>query len=180
MRTYFTADTHFGHARIIGFADRPFVSVDEMDECLIANWNARVRRRDTVYHLGDFALGRVERIREVFSRLNGTKHLLLGNHDRAGEMTGLGWASVQHYLRRSVDGVTFCMLHYPMLTWERRSRNAVDRVASVNLFGHVHSTPDDPKHAWDRCQYDVGVDNNAFAPISSQEIVAKLRARVPG
>lgn len=50
---YFTADTHFGHENIIKFCDRPFASVEEMDETLIANWNGRVRANDTVFILGD-------------------------------------------------------------------------------------------------------------------------------
>jgi hypothetical protein len=54
---YFTADTHFNHANIISFCQRPFASVAEMNEALIAKWNARVGEGDLVYHLGDFAGG---------------------------------------------------------------------------------------------------------------------------
>ena len=46
---YFTADTHFEHENVIRFCDRPFASANEMDEAMIANWNARVRGNDTVY-----------------------------------------------------------------------------------------------------------------------------------
>ncbi|MBL8880695.1 MAG: hypothetical protein JNG88_16400 [Phycisphaerales bacterium] len=53
---WFTADTHFGHANIIKHCRRPFASVEEMDETLLRNINARVGRSDTLYHLGDFAL----------------------------------------------------------------------------------------------------------------------------
>jgi calcineurin-like phosphoesterase family protein len=52
---YFTADQHFGHAGIIGLCKRPFRSVEEMDEAMIANWNAVVGPDDEVWHLGDFA-----------------------------------------------------------------------------------------------------------------------------
>ncbi len=180
MTVFFTADTHFGHNGIIRYATRPFASIEEMDEHLVAKWNARVRPADTVFHLGDFALGTLERTREYFGRLRGQKHLILGNHDRASEMHDVGWLSVQHYLRRSVDKTTFCMFHYPMLTWERRHRNDMGKVASVNLFGHVHSTPGDPTYSWDRCQYDVGVDNNEYAPVAHEEVIAVLRAKIIG
>ena len=50
---YFTADTHFGHNNVIQFCDRPFASVEEMDEAMIQNWNERVTGNDTVYILGD-------------------------------------------------------------------------------------------------------------------------------
>jgi calcineurin-like phosphoesterase family protein len=50
---YFTADLHLGHANIINHCDRPFSSVEEMDEHLINAWNSRVRPNDTVYIIGD-------------------------------------------------------------------------------------------------------------------------------
>ena len=49
---YFTADTHFDHANIIRFCNRPFATVEEMNETLIANWNRKVHGNDTVYILG--------------------------------------------------------------------------------------------------------------------------------
>lgn len=45
----FTADTHFGHANIIRFCDRPFTDIEAMNESLIANWNRKVTNSDTVY-----------------------------------------------------------------------------------------------------------------------------------
>lgn len=79
----FTSDTHFGHAAVINLCSRPFTSVDEMDQEMIERWNAAVRPSDTVWHLGDFAHKcRPDRINWIFSRLNGTKHLIVGNHDK--------------------------------------------------------------------------------------------------
>ena len=72
-----TSDTHYGHANIIRFCDRPFASSEEMDEALIANFNERVKPGDTVYHLGDFSFAKDPA--RVFRRLNGTIHLVLGN-----------------------------------------------------------------------------------------------------
>lgn len=42
----FTADTHFGHANIIRFCDRPFTDIEAMNETLIANWNRKVTNSD--------------------------------------------------------------------------------------------------------------------------------------
>ena len=77
---YFTADTHFGHENVIRFCDRPFSSANEMDEAMIANWNARVKGDDTVYVLGDMFF-RSTNAETILQRLKGKKRLIVGNHD---------------------------------------------------------------------------------------------------
>lgn len=52
-KIYFTSDNHFGHERVIGFDNRPFASVEEMDAEMIRRWNAKVGKGDLVYFLGD-------------------------------------------------------------------------------------------------------------------------------
>jgi calcineurin-like phosphoesterase family protein len=88
--TWFTADLHLGHERIIELCARPFGSLGEMHDALIDNWNSRVEDRDTVWVLGDVALGPIEESLALVSRLNGHKILVAGNHDRcfAGYNTG--------------------------------------------------------------------------------------------
>ena len=49
--TYFTSDQHFGHLNIIRLSHRPFATVDEMDDELLARWNAKVKDGDVVYVL---------------------------------------------------------------------------------------------------------------------------------
>lgn len=71
MTVFFTSDTHYHHARVIHYSKRPFESVDEMGEALIANWNAVVRPGDLVYHLGDFAFCDAARAVVIAKRLNG-------------------------------------------------------------------------------------------------------------
>ena len=82
MKRYIIADTHFGHANIIQYANRPFRDVSHMNEMLIRNWNETVQSDDLVYILGDFTLSRrIEVIKNLVSRLNGRKILIMGNHD---------------------------------------------------------------------------------------------------
>lgn len=80
--TFFTSDTHFGHANIIRFCKRPFENVEEMNEVLIENWNKVVSDDDTVFHLGDFAFGGSNVWKEIIPRLKGHINLIIGNHDR--------------------------------------------------------------------------------------------------
>lgn len=79
--TFFTSDTHFNHANIIRFCNRPFKDVNQMNEVLIENWNRVISPGDTVFHFGDFCLGGSLEWTNVLDRLNGKIHLILGNHD---------------------------------------------------------------------------------------------------
>lgn len=76
---YFIADTHFNHKNIIKYDDRPFSSVEEMNETMIQLWNSRVTQNDNVYILGDVGFGNVD---NILRRLNGNKYLIRGNHDK--------------------------------------------------------------------------------------------------
>ncbi len=80
-RVFFTSDTHFNHANIIKFCNRPFKNVDEMNEALITNWNKVVSADDYVFHLGDFCLGGSAEWTKALDCLNGKIFLILGNHD---------------------------------------------------------------------------------------------------
>lgn len=85
MTTFVCADMHLGHRGITqllrqdGTKERPWGNVEEMNEALIANWNSVVRPKDTVIVLGDFVINRSAL--PLADRLNGTKELVMGNHD---------------------------------------------------------------------------------------------------
>jgi calcineurin-like phosphoesterase family protein len=97
MNVFFTGDTHFGDHRVLNIRPRPFDSLDEMNETLIARWNARVRAEDDIWHLGDFASG-LKLAQLVLPKLNGRKHLVPGNNDPEA-VCRLEWTSVQRYRR---------------------------------------------------------------------------------
>ena len=163
MTIWFTADPHLGHANIIKYANRPFVSVQEMDLRIIETWNARVKRDDTVHVIGDFAFAEHD---PYLSKLNGTKHLQLGNHDHSNRVkTATGWASIAHYREVKVGGedIPVVLFHYGMRVWNRSHHGA------IHLYGHSHGTlPGDSQSC------DVGVDCWDFKPVSLPEIKARL------
>jgi calcineurin-like phosphoesterase family protein len=78
---FFTADHHFGHAKIIHAGHRPHASVNDMNADLVERWNSVVRPNDLVYHLGDVAFGALDDSLSNINRLNGRKILIPGNHD---------------------------------------------------------------------------------------------------
>ena len=174
MTTFFTSDTHFGDMRVLRFDHRPFPTLDHHDAGLIERWNARVGPRDTVWHLGDFALGPTpERAAAILGALQGEKHLLVGNNDDAATLALSGWASVAHYAEVAVEGRMLVLCHYAFRTWNGMGRGA------VNLHGHSHGklTPM-PR------QYDVGVDAQDFRPVTLPEVLLSRRGaarkRKPG
>lgn len=162
-RLWFTADTHFGHAKIIQHSRRPFADVAEMDAMLIARWNDLVGERDTVWHLGDFCHWRCDP-EPYRKQLKGRIHLVYGNHDEDARKVLAGlFDSVQDvkYLRH--DGERLWLSHYPHRSW-RNSHHG-----SYHLFGHCHG--DLPSFGR---SMDVGVDACNYAPISFDVVTEML------
>ncbi|WP_267354115.1 MULTISPECIES: metallophosphoesterase [unclassified Methylobacterium] len=170
MATYITADTHFGHPLVVSDkiqARRPFASIQEHDETLVALWNAVVRPEDTVWHLGDFAHKCTEAYAlKVFRRLNGRKLLVRGNHDGVSER--LPWAEPVRDVAQihipSRDGAQGAFLsHYAHRVWPRMHRG------DIHLFGHSHGSL--PGTA---ASTDVGVDCWEYAPTTLERIRERL------
>ena len=66
MTIRYLADMHFDHDSIIAYDNRPFDSVEEMNEALIANWNQVVTDpEDLTWILGDFCFRDGERWNEL-------------------------------------------------------------------------------------------------------------------
>jgi len=168
MTIWFTSDTHYGHANVIKYCNRPFETVEEMDNILIANYNSRVMPNDTVYHLGDFSLGRdADRI---LQRLNGRIHLILGNHDKLKPYVRDMFESVSAYKEITEYDTKIVMCHYAFRVWNKSHHG------SWNLHGHSHGNlPAIGK------QLDVGVDSHNYFPISLSEVKAIMdkKAFVP-
>lgn len=163
-RVMFTADSHFCHHGIIGMSQRPFSSVEEMDEALIRGWNAVVRPIDTVHHLGDFAhRATPQRAKAIFDRLNGRKFLLVGNHDESATKK-LPWAGPPLQMAEiTVEGQRLVVCHYAMRAWPGQHRGV------VQLYGHSHG-----RLPGSNLSLDVGVDCWGYVPVSLSQIRQRL------
>lgn len=169
-KTFYTSDPHYGHARIIDLCARPFANVDDMDNAMIERHNAKVGWDDDVWCLGDFTWHDERRASEIFGRLKGRKHLVLGNHDPE-HVVNLPWESVSQYVEHTINGVGFVLFHYPIQEWHGFFKNSGNKHKRVHLHGHIHSTPTLPKYAPIRGRLDVGVDNMNFEPVSAEEVL---------
>jgi len=176
----FTSDTHFYHTNIIGFCKRPFKNVEDMNEVLIANWNRVVAQDDIVFHLGDFCLGGSHEWTSILDRLNGKIYLILGNHDmkniRQGYINRFESVAMQMYIE--VDKQKIYLNHCPLLCYG----GSYD--GTWQLFGHVHTSTNNTGKDASRLnmlfptQYDVGVDNNDFTPVSYEQVKGIINRQI--
>lgn len=130
------------------------------------NWNEVVTPKDTIYVLGDLSFEKKDKTAEIVSKLNGHKHLVMGNHDREPvsfyhslfeSVTMLKEINVEYEGRR--QKIILC--HYPLKTWKGAHRGA------WNLHGHSHGTLEEDNYS---LQYDVGVDCNGWYPVSLSRV----------
>jgi len=129
---FYTSDLHLGHKNIIKLCNRPFFTLEEMNDTLISNWNNRITNADSIYIVGDLMFLSATDPDELLMRLKGKKHLIIGNHDKS-------WMRKvdldKHFV--SIDSlkvfsngrckITLC--HYPMMSFEGK----------YLIYGHIHN-----------------------------------------
>jgi len=172
--TFFTADQHFGHFNIVRLSHRPFASLDEMNDTMVARWNAKVRDEDTVYILGDLFF-RAATVEPILKQLKGRKHLVRGNHDHSwtAKVRMVDYfETVQTVCEIDIDGKPATLCHYPMLSYPQARRGYM-------IYGHIHNnTGDDywPLIMRRARMLNAGVDVNNFAPVTFGELLANNAA----
>lgn len=137
---FYISDLHFGHKNALAFDNRPFGTVDEMNQALIDNWNKTVTAADHVYILGDFCWGKAKDWPAVLQQLSGNKHLIRGNHDIRMPMQ----PDVRRYFvdvadyKEIKDGDQYLVLsHYPIVAFKNMY------YGWMHLYGHVHVTTEE-------------------------------------
>ena len=173
---YFIADPYFGHVNAIRLCNRPFETIEEMNETLIQNWNERIHGNDTVYIVGDMFF-RCADPEAILKRLHGKKHLLIGNHDGSWIHkvdTTKYFQSVSHMLETSDGEHALTLCHYPLLSWNHQKR-------AYMIYGHLHANTDVdymPQIFSRPNMLNAGVDINGFKPVTFSELVENNRAFV--
>lgn len=173
---WFTSDLHLGHANVLNFTARDWPDIDAMNRGLIEAINQCVMPADDLYILGDysFKLAKADAAR-LRDRI-GCRwvHLVPGNHDK-------DWSSEPEFAdtfileppicRVKADGLKLVLSHYPLMDWPSMSHG------SWHLHGHIHSAPraglasyNELNRAQGIYRYDVGVDANAYRPVSLADL----------
>jgi calcineurin-like phosphoesterase family protein len=126
-RVFFIADLHLSHTSMA--IKRGFATVEEHDEHIIAKWNSVVSKRDVTYILGDVTMEKSAPY-HLLDRLNGVKHVVLGNHDRRQDVKKLleYVESVAGMVQYKGIMLTHCPIH-PM---------ELDYKFKHNIHGHIH------------------------------------------
>lgn len=176
---FFVGDTHFGHKNILEYekAARPFATIEEHDAEIIRRWNATVRPKEYVIHVGDVSMSR--KGLECVKQLNGRIALMRGNHDifKVSDYFAAGFERLlpQPYnIGRKFGRLTrFCATHAPIHPMCLAGRWV------LNIHGHTHSACAKRSvagletYAWvdDVRYYNVSLEQHELTPTPLDEIM---------
>ena len=184
---YFTSDTHYFHEKSIEFDKRPFQDIEHMHRVMVNNYNAVVPENGVCYFLGDFGMGPAKEMKELVNSLNGTKVLVLGNHDKKhNSMYNMGFDVVVNSASIKIAGEIVTMSHCPLRGivredtssmrgtvegehWHGESRHtdySVENFGQYHLHGHIHSPNRGRSKTILDKQFDIGVVANNYRPVS--------------
>lgn len=176
-KTWLISDTHFHHSNILKFVDsntgakvRPeFESADEMDEVMIERWNSVVNAGDKVYHLGDVFIGDKDRFKKTWPKLNGTKNLIVGNHDDIRFLTSGGFFK-SVYLERKFRDMKLHLSHIPLHQTQHETGAPGSGNFLVNVHGHIHQNPS-PAGRY----INVSVEAINYTPVDIEEVAERAK-----
>jgi calcineurin-like phosphoesterase family protein len=160
---WFISDTHFGHKNILKWGRSQFSSTEHMDEMMVENWNSVVKKGDLVYHLGDVFFGPKDNFKKLWPRLNGSKRLIIGNHDDVKYLSSGGFFQ-KTMLWRVWNDKPLLFTHVPV-----HPANIQERIiekGGINVHGHTHfnGSPEGPYRS-------VCVELNNYTPVNLEELV---------
>lgn len=168
-----TSDWHLNHEKFLSFTDsegkkvRPFSNVNEMNECILDRHNERVKKGDKSWNLGDVFFGDKEWFKSNITKFNGSKRLVVGNHDDVKFLSQGGFFQKVH-LERVWEDMLFT--HRP--AHESGLFNARTGKTRINVHGHTHSngSPEGPYHS-------VCLEMTDYYPVNLEELRDELRKK---
>lgn len=169
-----TSDTHYNHEKILEFYDyngnrtRSFDNVDQMNECLLDNWNSVVKPGDIVYHLGDVFFGDREKFKKDWPKFNGSKRLIVGNHDDILFLSSGGFFK-KVLMWRMFTEHNILLSHVPLHV-SSLYRGKDTSLPMFNVHGHIHTmaSPEGPYHC-------VCVEQTNYTPVNIEDLSSKAK-----
>jgi calcineurin-like phosphoesterase family protein len=148
--------------------------VEEMNEHMIEQWNSVVKPQDRVIHLGDVFFGPKEEFVPIWNRLNGTKELIVGNHDDIKFFAKNDLVSKIHMWKPLLH-FGIMLSHIPLerssLRWNIFGKpDLSDDQYLLNVHGHIHQKASPPGP-----YYNASVENIAYTPIHIEELAEKVK-----
>lgn len=137
----FWSDQHFFHKNIINYSNRPYESMEYMNDKLIQNYKENVKEDDIVVWGGDCSFGHTNIARDYIKskKLPGYKILILGNHDF--EKNTVKYRDLEIFdeilmcdgFKYELDNKEYDIIitHYPI------DRSLLSE-NMLNLHGHIH------------------------------------------
>ena len=147
-----------------------------MKETIIKKWNKKVKDEDIVYVLGDIGKDDEPSTIEIFKKLKGHKHLIVGNHDH-DMMEDINKSNVFEsikFIDLIIDGdYKVCVCHYPLMDWMEFNREG------ILVYGHIHNKTPKNGYAYKMMKdyyanlpaYNCGVDVIDFEPRTLKELM---------
>lgn len=135
MSNLYISDWHYDHKNILSYDNRPFKTVEEMNEALVRRWNETVSSDDRVFVLGDMFWCSEDRAIPILRSLNGTKVLIIGNHDTHKKREFRDqFSCISEYLEIVDEGKNVVLCHYPIPCFKNHFSGW------YHLYGHVHNS----------------------------------------
>lgn len=173
---YYISDTHFNDQAIFDKCKRPFNSLIEMESAIIKKWNNKVKEEDIIYVLGDIIKDDDISSIQIFKRLIGHKHLIVGNHDHLIlediEKSNI-FESIKFIDLIMDNNRKVCICHYPLMDWMEFNREG------ILVYGHIHNKTPKNGYAYKMIKdyymhlqaYNCGVDVCDFEPRTLDELI---------
>jgi len=181
---YYISDTHFKDQAIFNKCKRPFKSLEELEQVVIYNWNNKINEDDIVYVLGDIGSADISSI-DVFRKLKGHKHLIVGNHDHE-ILEAIKESNVFESIK-FIDVIVdnnhkICICHYPLMDWMEFNREG------YFVYGHVHNKTSLNGIAYkqikeyykDKPAYNCGIDVTGYTPVTLEEMIKLKEDNING
>ena len=130
------------------------------------------RENDDVYVVGDVLFKLKTDSPLYLDRMNGTKHLITGNHDRRNlkkERFVSLFATIDDYLLLDDEGRKVVLSHYPIVEWDGYFRG------SYHIYGHIHNSNNFANQVMSRLPnaFNAGVDVNDFTLQMLSQLIAR-------